>query len=189
MNRQRSHPRMRPKAKADKYIDHAGVLFGFSDLRPAYLRQALIKARRALLLDPQNYDTFVLLGNIYSNFDDPKSTAEALLCYDQAIALRPKNPDGYDAKAGLLMYWLHRPEQAERLARKALTLSVRSGKASESLEFRYITLIDILMGRKKYAQARWLIRKALRDCPTELMRDMVDQSVNEIDSAAKRKHI
>ena len=162
-------------------MDRARELFGFSDLKPALLRPALIAARKSLMLDPRNYNTLVLLGSIYSDFDDPKSTAQALRHYDRAIALRPESPDGYDAKAGLLMHWFHRPEEAERLARKAVALSVRTGEASEFLELRYMTLIDILIGRKKYAQARWFIRRALRDCPSEFMRDMVEQPLKEIE--------
>ena len=83
------------------------------------------------------------------------------------------------------MYWLNQPEEAESLARKALALSASTREASDSLEFYYTTLIDILIGRKKYAQARWLIRKALRDCPSEFMRDMVEQPLKEIESSAK----
>ena len=83
------------------------------------------------------------------------------------------------------MYWLHRSEEAERLARKAVALSVRTGEATEFLELRYTTLIDILIGQRKYAQARWLIRRALRDCPTEFMRDMVEQPLVEIALSAK----
>ncbi|MGA9721718.1 MAG: hypothetical protein WBQ86_04635 [Candidatus Binatus sp.] len=198
MKQRRSHPRMRPKARAEKYLDRAGELYGFSDdSNPALLREALITAKKSLLLDPQNYETLVLLGNIYSNFDDPKSTAQALRYYDQAIALRPESPDAYGAKASLLMYWLHEPEEAERLARKALALSERTGEALESLEhelsvvaleFSYATLIDILIGRKKYAQAQWLIRKSLRDCPSEFMRGMVEQPLKEIESSGRLKH-
>jgi hypothetical protein len=188
MNQRRSHPRMGPKVRAEEYLDRARELFGFSDLKPTLLRQALTKARRSLLLDPRNYDTLVLLGSIYSDFDDPQSTAQALQYYDQAISLRPEKPGGYDAKAGLLMYWLHQPEEAERLARKALSLSVRSSEACEFLELRYTTLIDILIGRKKYASAGWVIRRALRDCPSEFMRDMVEQPLKEIESSGKRTH-
>jgi tetratricopeptide (TPR) repeat protein len=197
MNQRRSHPRMRPKARAEKYLDRAGELYGFSDSNPALLREALITAKKSLLLNPENYETFVLLGNIYSDFDDPKSTAQALRYYDQAITLRPEGPGAYDAKAGLLMYWLDQPEEAERLARKALALSLRTGEVSESLEYElslialescYTTLIDILVGRKKYAQARWLIRRALRDCPSENMRGIVEQPLKEIGSSGKRTH-
>jgi tetratricopeptide (TPR) repeat protein len=180
------------------YLDRAGELYGFSgESNPALLREALITAKKSLLLDPQNYETLVLLGNIYSNFDDAKSTAQALRYYDQAIALRSESPNAYDAKASLLMFWLHQPEEAEHLARKALALSVRTGEASESLEHElsvitlescYATLIDILVGRKKYAQARWLIRRALRDCPSENMRGIVEQPLKEIGSPGKRTH-
>jgi tetratricopeptide (TPR) repeat protein len=186
MSQRRSHPRVRLEARADEYLGRARELFGFSDLKPVLLRQALIAARKSLMLDPRNYDTLVLLGSIYSDFDDRKSTAQALRYYNRAIALRPESPEGYDAKAGLLMHWLHRPEEAERLARKALALSVRTGEGTEFLELRYTTLIDILIGRRKYTQARWLIRRALRDCPTEFMRDMVEQPLKEIESSVTR---
>jgi tetratricopeptide (TPR) repeat protein len=185
MNQRRSHPRVRLKARAESYLDRARELFGFSNLKPGLLRPALIAARKSLMMDPQSYDTLVLLGSIYLDFDDRKSTAQALRYYNRAIALRPQSPDGYDAKAGLLMYWLHRSEEAERLARKAVALSVRTGEATEFLELRYTTLIDILIGQRKYAQARWLIRRALRDCPTEFMRDMVEQPLVEIALSAK----
>jgi tetratricopeptide (TPR) repeat protein len=186
MNQQRNHSRIRLKARAEQYLDRAGELYGFSDSQPALLRQALIKAKKSLLLDPRNSDTLVLLGSIQLDFDDPKSTAQALRYYDEAIAFRPKSSRGYNAKAGLLMYYLHQPEEAERLARKALALSVHGGEGPEFLEPCYTTLIDILVGRKKYAQARWSIRRALRDCPSEFMRDMVEQPLKEIESSAGR---
>jgi tetratricopeptide (TPR) repeat protein len=181
MKRRRSHPRISLKTRAEKYLDRASDLYIFSeDSRPALLREAIALARKSLLVDPQNYEALILLGNIISDIDDPKCIPQALRYYDQAIALRPEIPDGYDAKAGLLMYWLDQPEQAELLARKALTLSVRSGEVSE---YCYSTLIDILIGRKKFAQARWLIRRALRDCPSELMEDMVAQPLKEIETS------
>ena len=88
------------------------------------------------------------------------------------------------------MYWLHQPEEAELLARKSLALSLRSCRESKSLEHElsvialehsYSTLIDILIGREKFAQARWLIKRALRDCPSEIMRDLVAQPLKEIE--------
>jgi tetratricopeptide (TPR) repeat protein len=172
---------MRLKARAEKYLDRARDLYIFSeDSRPALLREALIMARKALLIDPRNYETLLLMGNIIADIDDPKCIPQALRYYDQAISLRPQIPDGYDAKADLLMYWLDQPEEAELIARKALALSVHSGELSE---FSYSTLIDILIGRKKFAQARWLIRKALRDCPSEVMRDMVAMPLKEIEAS------
>src|SRR5271170_5000937 len=173
MKRRRSHPRISLKARAEEYLDRASDLYIFSeDSRPALLREALAIARRSLLIDPQNYEALLLLGNIIADIDDPKCIPQALQSYDQAIALHPENPDGYEAKAVLLMYWLDQPEKAELLARQALALSVKSG---EVCEFCYLTLIDILIGRKKFAQARWLIRRALRDCPSEVMEDLVAQ--------------
>jgi tetratricopeptide (TPR) repeat protein len=171
MKRRRSHPRISLKTRAEKYLDRASDLYIFSEnSRPALLREALVMARKALLIDPRNYEALLLLGNIISDIDQPRCIPQALRYYDQAIALRPEIPDSYAAKAGLLMYWLGQPEEAELLERKALALSVHGGELSE---FSYSTLIDILIGRKKFAQARWLIRKALRDCPSEVMRDMV----------------
>jgi tetratricopeptide (TPR) repeat protein len=193
MIQRRNSPRIPLKARADELLDRASDLYIFSeDSRPALLREALVTARKALLIDPRNHETLLLLGNIISDIDDPKSIDQALLFYDQAIALRPENPDGYEAKADLLMYWFHRPEEAEVLARKALALSLRGRRESGSLEHElsvialehsYSTLIDILIGRQKFAQARWLIRRAMRDCPSEIMRDMVAQPLKEIEAA------
>jgi tetratricopeptide (TPR) repeat protein len=183
MKRRRSHPRISLKTRAEEYLDRASDLYIFSeDSRPAMLREAFVIARKSLLIDPQNYEALLLLGNIISDIDDPKCIPQALRYYDQAIALRPEIPDGYDAKAGLLMYWLDQPEEAELLARKALSLSVHRGEVSE---FCYSTLIDILIGRKKFAQARWLIRRALCDCPSELMEDMVAMPLKEIEALSK----
>ena len=180
MNQHQRHRRVPLKARAEEYLERARVQFGFSHQRPDLLREALINARKALLLDPRNCEALNLLGSIYTHFDDPKSTTQALRCYDDAVALYPKCPDAYDGKADLLMYWLNQPEEAESLARKALALAKRNGEPSDSLEFFHVTLIDILVGRKKYAQARWAIRKALRDCPSEFMSNMVEQPLKEI---------
>lgn len=86
------------------------------------------------------------------------------------------------------MYWMHQPQEAEILARKALALSIQSGEAPESLELCYSNLIDILVGRKKYGQARWLIRRALRDCSSEFMMGMVERPLKEIESSGQRTH-
>jgi tetratricopeptide (TPR) repeat protein len=184
MNPRRSHPRIRLKARAEEYLQRATDLFIFSeDSRPALLREALAIARRSLLLDQRNYETLVLLGDIISDIDDPNYIDQALHYYNQAIALRPECPEAYRSKAGLLMFWLNEPEEAEQLARRALTLSLRSGEASKDLQFCYGSLIDILVERKKFAPARWYIRRALRDCPSELMSDMVAQPLKEIESS------
>jgi len=169
MNRRRSSPRMRPKVRAEEYLDRARELYGFSDdSHPDLLQEALKTAKKSLLLDPRNSDTLVLLGSIYLDFDDPKSTAQALRYYDKAIAIHPEGSSAYSDKADLLMYWLHQPEEAERLARKALALSVRSGEVSESMEHSYSTLIDILIGAQEIRTSRWLIRRALRTAPASL---------------------
>jgi tetratricopeptide (TPR) repeat protein len=167
-------------------LDRARELYGLSASTPSLLRKALAEARKALLLDARSYGTLVLLGDVLADFDKPDSTGQALKYFDEAIALDPNHPEAYCAKAGLLMYWLNEPKEAERNARKALSLSARNRDAHESLESSYATLIDILMGRKRYAQACWLIRKALRDCPTEFMKDMVEQPLKEIESSDKK---
>jgi tetratricopeptide (TPR) repeat protein len=184
MNPRRSNPRVWLKAKADEYLDRASDLYIFGeDNRAAVFREALAIAKRSLLLDPRNYKILVLIGDIISDIDDTRSIDQALRYYNQAIALRPECPDAYQSKAGLLMFWLNRPEEAERHARKALALSLRSGEGSEGLEFSYASLIDILVERKKFARARWYIRRALRDCPSEFMSDLVAQPLKEIESS------
>jgi tetratricopeptide (TPR) repeat protein len=146
------------------------------------VRSALIKTKRALLLKPDDYDNLNLLANILLEFDDPESEAQALRYYDKAIALRPELPDAYEGKAQYLMTWRKPPDpaEAERLARKALKLALRRIEDPEILTLKFSTLIDILEGRRKFEQARTVLRFALRKCPTELMRCLAEGTLRRI---------
>jgi len=186
----RNQRRQRVRIAAEEYQERASDLFVSSDLKPSderkILEAALVKAKRSLLLDPENYATLVLLGHIYSTLDDPQSYAHALRYYERAIALQPRSGRAYEGKADVLMYGLDQPEEAERFARKAVAVSLRSGEESDLLELRYMTLIDILEARRKFPQVRWIIRQALRRCPSEFMKDTAEGTLRRIDLESKR---
>jgi tetratricopeptide (TPR) repeat protein len=146
------------------------------------LRVALVNIKRALMLDPDNYEYLVLTGNILFALDDTALAAEALGYYDRAISIEPENPDAYDSKSGVLMYWSEPPDEveAERLARKAATLAERAEEESELLALTYSNLFGILESRKKFAELRWTIRKALKRCPSEFLKDLAEATLMRI---------
>lgn len=185
--KQQKVARQQRNARIEGLIPDARLLFGFADSETARgrreLRNAAAKAKRALLLDPENYEALVLLGNIYLALDGEEAIAEALRYLDQAIALQPGEADAYDSKAHALMYYVDRPEEAERYARKAVSLAKTTAEDPEFLKLYYMTLIDILILRKKYGKARWMIRRAIRDCPGGLMTEAAKTSLKEIESA------
>lgn len=178
-----------PKSRAQHYLDRGRELFGMSGPDPSDeqrdLRLALVQAKRALLLDPANYGATVLMGEILQDIDTPDSLAQALELYDKAIALNPSSADAYAVKAELLIYHLNQPIEAERLARKALAIAKQTHEPLEFLESRYSTLIDILVERRKVAQARWMVKRALHDCPTDSMKSMVEQPLLQIEAESK----
>jgi len=102
-------------AAAEEYRMAASDLYGMSDVNPAVERSALraarVKANRALMLDPKNYETLVLLGRIMSDFDDPDSVARALEFYDRAIQLCPENPDAYRDKSDVVLFQINPPDE------------------------------------------------------------------------------
>src|ERR1700735_27271 len=101
--------------KAQKYLDDARDLFTSSmkgeplTTDESMLKAAQVKARRTLLLDPSNYDAALLLGHIFSDYDDPESSEQAAHYYDLAMSLKPDNPEPYDGKASVLLFDLDRP--------------------------------------------------------------------------------
>lgn len=178
-----------PKSRAQGYLDRGRELFGMSGLEGKDerrdLHHALVQAKRALLLDPGSYEATVLMSKILKSMETSDAVGQALELCDKAIVLDPSRPDAYNVKAGLLMYELSQPNEAERLARKALTIAKQTHEPVEFLELRYSDLIEILVERKKYSQARWMVKRALHDCPTDFMKAMVKQPLLEIESQSK----
>jgi cytochrome c-type biogenesis protein CcmH/NrfG len=113
-------------AQADTLANDASDLYVRSyskgEIDQTALREALIKAKRALVLAPGDYHNLILVARIFSDFNDQQSHAQSLKYYERAIALRPDLPVAYEEKAQFLMDWLDPPDpaEAERLARKAL---------------------------------------------------------------------
>jgi tetratricopeptide (TPR) repeat protein len=187
MNQRRTN-RQKRQIRVGRFIDDARWLFGFAPSSPegdGDLRNAEIKVKRALLLDPESYESLVLLAEVCLDYDDEEKTAEAVRYLERAIELSADKPDAYDSLAHALFYHRNKPEEGESCARKALSLSKESGEETQFLELRYMTLIDILVLRQKYAEARWIIKRALRDCPTDFMKGAVEMPLKEIEAAER----
>jgi cytochrome c-type biogenesis protein CcmH/NrfG len=172
------------RAAALKYHQRASRLFTSSDPdRPdcrKKLKEALASAKRALMLDPDNYESLVLMGEIYFDLGDARSIYQAQECYDRAITLSPKRPDAYAGKANLMLYDLNAPDEAELLARKALRLSQEAGEDPELLEMNYIGLLNVLEARGKFASAKWLVRRALSTNPSDFMRGIANSTLKRM---------
>ena len=142
------------------------------------IETAITHLRKALLIDPDNYDFLALMGSLFDALDDQSA---ALKYYDLAIRLRPEHPDAYISKSGTLL-WASPPDQveAERLARKAVVLARDFPEEPEELQFAYFALLDVLEARCKFGELRWTIRKARKECPTEFMRDLTDSTLRQI---------
>ncbi|HUA33349.1 MAG TPA: tetratricopeptide repeat protein [Candidatus Binataceae bacterium] len=150
------------------------------------MREAIARARRALLLDPSNYDALVLLGTIYSDFDDEKSLAEALQAYDPAIGLEPGRFDAYLEKADLFMDQ-KRHSEALPLAKKGFELALRDESDPYLLALEYMTWIRALFENKRFKEARRAIQDALQACPGKLMSSSADDWLRLIADAEKAK--
>ncbi len=175
------------RATALRYHERASDLFIASDPnKPGArktLREALVNANRALLLKPEDYDTLVLKGKIFFALGDRLSIRQAQECYNRAIAAYPENSDAYSGKADLLMYDLDSPEEAESMARKALSLAQRDHEDPDLVEMKYLGLLDILEGRGKLREAKWLLRQALRNHPSEMMKEMAEITLKRMKGA------
>jgi cytochrome c-type biogenesis protein CcmH/NrfG len=178
------------KAKAETLREEARELFIQSSVDTEScetLCRALTKAKRALLLDPSDYDALTLIGSIYAEFDSPESAERASEYYDRALRIQPDNPEAYASKAGLLLYVLEKPDEAEPLAKTAVALSLRRQDPPEVLELQYITLVDVLIARRRFTEARAVIRRALLKCPTKLLVSTTEESLKQIADEEKKR--
>jgi pentatricopeptide repeat protein len=177
-----------PKAtRAQKYVEEASDLFAFSmqgeplATDETMLKAAEVKARRALLLDPSNYDAAVLLGHILADYDDdPKASEAAILYYDLAMHLEPDHPEPYDGNASVLLWDLKQPAEAEVFARQAIALTSQRQRDIDSIEVTYSTLIAALMEQGKFVDAREAMGEAEHRCPTEWMRELIANTLKEL---------
>jgi tetratricopeptide (TPR) repeat protein len=164
------HPTNRRKAlrgKADIYWEEARDLYIRSYSRGKInqrgLRAAIVKANRAMLFNPRDYDATLLLGDIFSDLEDANSCGRAFDYYDRAISLRPDLPDAYENKARLLLQ-LDRPQDALPLARKAVSIALTHGYDPEYLDLTYSPLIEALIKQQEFSEARAAIRAATEKC-------------------------
>ena len=183
MNLEKKRHRRPIAAESDKFLDEGRELFALSyakgNIDLAMVREALVKAKRALLLNPSNYDALVLMGSIYSDLEESDSYECALQAFDQAIQLEPDNYFAYSEKAGALLE-LNMPAEALAMAKKAITLASPDTEEPENAQFAYLHLIEALFANSLFTEARDAIRKAVQECPTELMSSQAEKWLNLI---------
>jgi tetratricopeptide (TPR) repeat protein len=169
------------KEVARRYRERAEELFFLSGstavLDVPQLKSALWHSKRALLANPSDYSTLVLVGDIQG---DLGANETAFDYYDQAVRVQPEIADAYLAKAGLLLYNLERPTEAEPLARKGMQLLLADDASDLDLRLGYVVLIDVYIAEEKFAQARAAIREALERVPGSEMRRQAAAALRRI---------
>jgi len=75
---------------------------------------------QALALNPSHYQTYIMLGQVYTRVNMHKDSEET---FRKAIAIDPVEPEAYDNLMSLLLY-LGRPEDAAKVADDALVAGV-----------------------------------------------------------------
>ncbi len=168
--------------QAGLYLDEALKLFvgratktGFVDTN---LSGALVCVKRALIVQPDNYDALILMADILGELNEsPDALSQAIELYDRAIALQPNNPEGISAKARTLLD-AGKAESGEIEARKAWQL-VMQNTASVELEEGDVQdacqlLADSLIELKKPKEAIAILRDALEHEHTESMVNMLN---------------
>lgn len=74
----------------------------------------------ALKLNPKHYDTYIMLGKVYTRINRAKDSEDILLT---ATTVQPKNPEAYDALMTLYLF-LERPKDAVAISETAVKAGV-----------------------------------------------------------------
>jgi tetratricopeptide (TPR) repeat protein len=185
MKHRKHRDKMATFEKAEHLRNLASDIFIYTESHdPNYrgkMDVAITHMRKALLIDPDNYEFLVFMGELLDALDDESATAQALEYFDRAIRLQPESADAYEAKASTLT-WANPPDEAnaEKLARKAVELARESKEEPDELQYRYLTLLDVLEARNKFGELRWTILRARKECPSEFMKDLTDATQKQI---------
>jgi len=89
--------------------------------------------KRALQLDPQNFSTYELLGNLYFR---EKATDKAIAEFQEAVRVNPKSVGTWTA-LGMLHYHLSQFKPAEKDYESALAIDPSAGVAANNLPWLY----------------------------------------------------
>jgi Flp pilus assembly protein TadD len=118
--------------------------------------QAEATLQKSLEEDPNNFNTYALLGAIYAQ---QNSFPQAQAAFTQAVAKNPASP-GMWTLLGILDEQLHQPAQGEQAYLKALALDPNNGVANNNLASLYADRAGDL------DQALVLAQRAKRALPT-----------------------
>ena len=118
--------------------------------------QAEATLQKSLQVDPNNFNTYALLGALYAQ---QNSFRQAQAAFTQAVAKNPASP-GMWTLLGILDEQLQQPAQGEQAYLKALALDPNNGVANNNLASMYADRANDL------DQALVLAQRAKRALPT-----------------------
>ena len=159
--------RIDTKARAEDYLARASDLYIGRYRRGKFvdidLRGAMVKVKRALLLDPENYDALALMGTILKELNvSDEVPLQAIEFYDRAIRIDPLNPEAYSSKADAFSD-AGKYQRALASARKAWRLTLQDKSADDfSIGVACVSVRDILVKLKKWKEAGRVLREGLR---------------------------
>lgn len=107
--------------------DSEGLLLFQANLafRLEFFEDSLMYYDKAIAINPENYNAFVLKGTVFEYLEDH---IQAIECYDKAIEIEPKNTQGYVSKGNALLN-MKEPEKALELYEKALAMEPKCQEA------------------------------------------------------------
>ena len=107
--------------------------------------QAVVEARRAVVLDPNDADACITLGEVLSCAGEPQ---EAIRLIEKALQLDPHYPPSYLFALGQAYYLLERYEEAIVAYKRLLTRN-----PNHTRSYLFLALLSYEVGRKEEAQA------------------------------------
>jgi tetratricopeptide (TPR) repeat protein len=150
----------------DEFLPGPHVVLGFISLWKKQHDQALVKARQALTLDPNNAETLTNVGQILAFSGQPQ---EGIKLVEKAMRLNPRYPPNYVLQLSLVYRMAGRYEEAVAPGEKFLALAPNSSPAHFNLAVIYSEL-----GREEEAQAvvaDW--QRLARDISVEYFRQFL----------------
>jgi tetratricopeptide (TPR) repeat protein len=125
---------------------------------------ALLYLEQALAEKAEDARLWVRVGDLRAGLSRLSSAERA---YRRAMELQPANPDAYNNLAMFLARHPARQNEAEALARRALSLCVTDARLLSRMPYVLDTLGAVLQRRKKETEARAVLSAALSSVPAD----------------------
>jgi tetratricopeptide (TPR) repeat protein len=153
-----------------KFAKSNRVCFEAEGLRQnGNINEAIERLQRAVEIDPDNSQAWVLLGGSYNEANSDK----AILCYENAVKLNPKS---YLAYRGLGNYYLKEKDYSLAEAYYSKAIDINSFRFSPIYKNRAIARMQI--GNNKGAKED--LTRYLEQLPTAQDRKSIEEALMEL---------